>query len=429
MAMQRTASPFPATAVRPRTPVWRPPVRSAAGERLLARVLCADVIAGTLLGVYLLVGRWSPFRLVGEEYLYTQVRFWIVLALAAVLPVTLLQPPRCGTHFSRSVLLPTVLFLAYMVGTIAWTPLWEAAVPKALDLLLMMLVAIMAVPLLRRCDPQKLAHAFWWTVVVCAGLNALMVTASGVWTLVSGDRVTVLGGGPNAFARIMALMCIGALYFSMRATIAVGWLAVAAFAVLLVLASGSRGGLLALPIALIALWAKSHVGRTRALMAAALVAGAVSLLALYTDLGETTLQTFDRRIRQLTFEKRYDSGRVAIYEGALRMGLENPLMGGGLDAFQLTDYHGLYQHNALLEAFSEGGVVALALLLWLTTLALRHVVAASSAEELSYGAAFILIAVASQVSGDLFDSRGLFLVPLLLAASLAHRTTPAGRRP
>jgi O-antigen ligase len=429
MAMQRVAAPFPGMAHRSDTLARGSAARGSTAERLLAPALCAEAAVGALLGVYVLVGRWSPFRLLGEEPLYTQVRFWIVLALATALPVVLLRPGRCGTDLIRRVLIPMAAFLGYMIATIAWTPLWEAALPKALDLALMLLVAVLSAPLVRRCDPQKLAQAFWWTVVVCAGLNALLVTASGVWTLASGDRVTVLGGGPNAFARIMALLCIGGIYFWMRARVAIGWLAVAASAVVLVLASGSRGGLLALPFALITLGVRSNVSRLRALTAAGLVAGAVSLLVTHTDLGANTLQTFDRRIRQLTFEERYDSGRAAIYERALQMGLDSPLLGGGLDAFQLTDYQGLYQHNVLIEAFSEGGSIALILLLTSATIALRHVIAAKTPEELGYAAAFVMIAAGSQVSGDLFDSRGLFLMPLLLAGALARRTLPAGRRP
>jgi O-antigen ligase len=125
----------------------------------------------------------------------------------------------------------------------------------------------------------------------------------------------------------------------------------------------------------------------------------------------------------LTFEDRYDSGRTTIYKSAIEMGRRYPVFGGGLDGFQASSPQGLYQHNVFLEAFSEGGLIGLGLLSWLVLTATKRSIRPSSVHGAAYAAAFFLILVSSQFSGDLYDSRALFLLPVLIgAAQYAHRT-------
>jgi hypothetical protein len=55
--------------------------------------------------------------------------------------------------------------------------------------------------------------------------------------------------------------------------------------------------------------------------------------------------------------------------------------------------------------------------------AMRRSIRPSNVQSVAYAAAFILILVSSQFSGDLYDSRALFLLPVLIgAAQYGHRT-------
>jgi hypothetical protein len=88
--------------------------------------------------------------------------------------------------------------------------------------------------------------------------------------------------------------------------------------------------------------------------------------------------------------------------------------------------YGDYPHNLMLESFAEGGAVGAGLLLLGLTIACgrfmrrRHVY-----DEFSV-AGFALSLVTSQFSGDLFDSRGvfLFLVLALSGPAMRGRTHP-----
>jgi hypothetical protein len=63
--------------------------------------------------------------------------------------------------------------------------------------------------------------------------------------------------------------------------------------------------------------------------------------------------------------------------------------------------------------------LAVLLLLWPVAALYKGTRNEHSTEGASYMAAFIVIAVASQFSGDLYDSRALFVLPLLALRSRA----------
>jgi O-antigen ligase len=103
------------------------------------------------------------------------------------------------------------------------------------------------------------------------------------------------------------------------------------------------------------------------------------------------------------------------------MGLEDPLIGAGLSAFSIRTGD-VYPHNVFLEIFAEGGCIGL--LLFLAMLGATGLMFWQHRDTLNTAAvaAFVLILVASQFSGDLYDSRGLFLFPILAIVTGTGRT-------
>jgi O-antigen ligase len=110
----------------------------------------------------------------------------------------------------------------------------------------------------------------------------------------------------------------------------------------------------------------------------------------------------------------YLSGRGSLYASALELGRDYPVGGAGLAAFPALGL-GVYPHNLFLETFCEGGGMGLVLLLLLLLTFGASVWRRRRALEGTCLAAVVLVLVGSQVSGDLYDSRGLFLLMVLTA--------------
>ena len=96
--------------------------------------------------------------------------------------------------------------------------------------------------------------------------------------------------------------------------------------------------------------------------------------------------------------------------------------GGGLGSFRGLRY-GVYPHNIFLEVLSEGGVAGVALLL-LVLWRFERVYWQNKKPDGAATAAFVLILVNTQFSGDLYDSRSLFVFMML--AFLPKDLTDAG---
>jgi len=153
------------------------------------------------------------------------------------------------------------------------------------------------------------------------------------------------------------------------------------------------------------------------LMALGSVTAAAGLL---TPFGQRAEKIFRERVLVLTFAERYDSGRAGISDRALALGRESPLFGAGLNSFAVRTGF-VHPHNVFLEIFAEGGAIGLGLFLFMLAAVIGTFWKQRAALDPSSVAAFALIFVACQFSGDLYDSRGLFLFPML--AITARRET------
>ena len=384
-------------------------------------------IFGFLLAVYYLVGRWSFGRLegaFGSEPLVEQPRFWVIVAMV---PVVLLMRPRTAQLGVRvrptSVDLAVGWFLAYMILTALWAPSAELAGVKAGELALVLGVAVLIAasrPSLAHGDVQ---HGFWCMIVVVG-----IAMASLAFLYRTGGRIHVPSGGPNTFGRNMGLMGIGAAYLAARYGQAARPACVAAIvvAMLMVLLCGSRGGLLATSVAVATFTVTARTSLSSKILIVAVLAGATAGAISFTDVGHNAAEVFRNRIVEQTLENRYFAARDVLWTDAWAMICEKPFFGWGLNGFRANSW--TYPHNIFLESLVEGGVVGLALLLmipWVWWRGFRRSGARISRVQL---AALALLLTAAQTSGDLFDSRGVFLLIALATPTTAVAQRAASRR-
>ncbi len=399
-----------------------------------------SLAGGACVALYLLTGRWSVSRVLpdsgGEGILsyLVQPRQWLLIALLMVLAVVAIRGSERAASlssqpsgFKRLTLILICLFL-YLIVTLLWTPDKAEGLSKAYEIGLHIIVLFALSRLLSDFDPVKVKLGFWWTFAVAAAL--LMLSAFLMPSHAVGARTAAMGGGPNAFGRNAALLWVSTMCLSdwclgnrrHSRLIVTGLVLAAAVSPLLVLASGSRGAMVALiggAIVFSLTPAAKRLKRPLLFLIGALVLTTV----LYTTrVGEIAKTVFADRVVKLTIEQRYLSSRDGLFRSALEYGLEHPIFGAGIQAFRSERvFGGMYPHNLILELFCEGGVIAVGLLLLAFAGLVRHMYRWRHRADWMALSAFVVAFLSSQVSGDLFDSRGVFIF-LILASTMPVTT-------
>lgn len=375
--------------------------------------------AGFMIALFLLTGRWSFARLQADAYggQTSEPRLWIGAILLALwlLPIGRPMISRVFKQEARDVRKLTrlmLVFLAYMMVTAAWAPDRTLALLKLYELALIMIAILSLHKMLVCFDSELVRTAFWKSVVLITGL--LAVLAIGQMETISSQRVAVLGGGPNVFGRMMGLMCLGSLFMWQRGGRSWLWLSVSTIAFLLVILSGSRGAFVAVTVSLFVFLAVERVRLTRMVPLGVTAVAVAGLVLLYTPLGAAAQAMYRHRIVFLLIEQLYTTHRTELYSAAYDLGMRHPLVGAGLASFPAITL-APYAHNIFLETFSEGGIVGLCVIALLIVTALRILWNNRGHLDGAIVAALALVLIASQFSGDLYDSRGVFLFMLLSA--------------
>jgi len=369
-------------------------------------------IAGALTALYLLSGRWSLSRLAPEvagRAPYLEVRLWVVALLAAAA----LLVARGGEPARRSYApAATAAFLVWMALSAAWAPDAELASRKMYEVLLVLVATASIARIVSRGDASAFLVAFWGTVLVAAGALAAVALPSVVARGAAGERLAVLAGGPNVFARILGFLALAALFFWRRSGRAWLWMPIVALAFVLVLLTGSRGGLVAVVVA-VAVFVVLEVRDPRRLVPAVALAGGLFFAAAsYTAPGRAALDAYERRVKVLLLTDRYTAGRTELYRSAYELGRTAPVAGRGLAAFPARGL-GVYPHNLFLEVFCEAGILGVALLLLALATGGAALLRRGGARDGATIAGLTLLFVSSQFSGDLYDSRGVFALLVL----------------
>ncbi len=365
--------------------------------------------------LFFLSGRFS---LAGDGYaaadeltLY-DIRVWTLLALVTV---ALAYPAPRSRQLSRTKCISTPLGAAmalllplYVVISFCWAIDLGFATEKMLEAAILATASLSIIPYWKAHRVPVLRHWFWVWMVLATGLMCFISCY-----LVDSTRMSVLGGGPNTFGRNMGLLFVGTLYLQRRrSAMNWCWYPLMALSLLMVVLSGSRGALLATAIGGFIFLLIDNRYRTRNILAVAGLIGLIYAAVLTTDVGRNAMEMFQTRILDLTLERQYMSGREDLFQSAYELGLERPLFGHGLSAFKIL-FGVNYPHNLALELFCETGLVGVGLLAVLLLAAARYVVRHRRHCDPAAWGAFGLLLTSAMFSGDLYDSRGVFLMALL----------------
>ena len=323
---------------------------------------------------------------------------------------------------------PMVLFFSALIGVQLMSALWSppgARLGKAAWDLVALLLLVLVATALSAGDPARAAR-----VLLVLMLGAAVLYTVGALLAGPGDqgRYSAFGGGPNVFVRVV---CLGIIAAVTLARFRRGWLLLlplpllAAGAVL----SGSRGGLLSLVAAGVAF----VVLFPRRVRVAYLII-VVAILAL----SAWTVSILPGNAPQTMAGNRYSVGgvqqggfssRPMLISRAWSLFQDHPLSGGGLDSYHAT-FGFVYPHNYLLALAAESGVVAVALFL---AAAVRFWCdgrpwSAAPREQVGCAVAAIYVAVASNFSGDYFDTR-FFWILAVVALLRTPEEQGLGNRP
>ena len=383
-------------------------MRDGAPQRQVAWVTAIGM------ALFLLSGRWSLARMgMGETSALLEPRAWIVVGLAALAFSPALSRTLAADAPLRSNLGSLVAFLGYVMASALWAPTSDLPWTKAYEMFLILVAVVSVARIARWTGPSLLINRFWDALAGSLGAMAVLGILS--WAGGDGERLAVLGGGPNVFGRNMAVL----LMLSLSAILAGRrrrplWIVAAALGAVLALLSGSRGAIVGMMGAGAALVYAKRMPIGRFVKIAIGLALFGWLVVVFTDAGQSALHTFEERFLKLTLEERHDAGRMPIYEHAWAMGMDAPLVGQGLAAFAVSGFH-VYPHNIGLEAFCEGGLVGVALLLAILVPAGRRVFEANADLYARDYAVFVVFLTSSVFTGDFYDSRGVLLAALLLS--------------
>lgn len=367
------------------------------------------------LALFVLTGRWSLGRLdVGGDLILLEPRTWTVIGLLALAYSPALARNLDLEPASRSNRGAIEAFLGFMTLSVLWAPSSSLPWTKAYEVVLVLAVVVSVTRIARWTGPRLLIDKFWDALALALGMMALLGLVSWFGNG-GGERLAVLGGGPNTFGRNMSVLLMLGLagLFSGRQHRSL-WIAAAVFGAMLGLLSGSRGAILGMIGGGVTLVYARRMPLGRFVKIAIGVVVLAWFVVIFTDVGQSALSVFEQRFLKLTLEERHDAGRSEIYVHAWRMGLAAPLVGQGLAAFAVDGFH-VYPHNIVLEAFCEGGLVGVGLLLAVLVPTLRRGLAGGAEPFARDLAVFVVFLMSSCFTGDLYDSRGVLLVALLIS--------------
>lgn len=295
-------------------------------------------------------------------------------------------------------------FCTWMAISAGWAPEGARTGDSLTDLALMALFVLLGLQVASRVPDTGIVWRWTWLAGLVYFFAAVLAGPGGQ------GRYAALGGGPNVFVRVMILAAIAALALAVLRDDLVTLWTMPMFAIGVVL-SGSRGGLVTFAVvALVGAYPiiRGLRRRTRRRLLAVTALAAVPAGWL---LAPQLSAIWQSRFVGETFGDRHLASRDTLVANAWSMYLENPISGAGLDGFHATYPDWPYPHNLLLGAAAEGGTIAAILLLAaLATVPIASVRSRPISAEASY---FLLgglaILVASMFSGDLYDTRFMWL--------------------
>ncbi|MEV6342709.1 O-antigen ligase family protein [Actinoplanes sp. NPDC051851] len=374
-----------------------------------------------------LAGRFVLTRLGLDVAVINDVRVPLFLALLMMLA---LESHVAGHRRAAGggAYITILALLGYQALSAAWAPPGAAVEAAVIDLVAIALLLTVYYQLAAwdrdhvTATTLKLFHAAAWVYFLAASTGRGH-EANGRWA--------ALGGGPNVFVRVMILGVLTSFYLYLKSGDKLRWLVPIPAFMFGAIASGSRGGLVALfmTVTVAGLAIRPRFNASRASKPLTMLVVLAILVALTA--GQTIAGFVQSRFVDATVGQGYTSDRDVLFRMALRLFLQRPLLGTGINGFHVLTDLGVgerYVHNLPLSVAAEGGFTGLVLLglswfaLWRAYLGTPRPQRSLEARTAAYCGIFI--GASSLFSGDYYDARLMWMFLLLSAVRPATPPTP-----
>lgn len=361
-------------------------------------------IAILLFAVCLVAGRFGLDRWGIDIGIMGEPRWWllgILIGLLAVSPVRVEWTRRLTLYFSA-----LLLYVTYVIVSTLWTPDAIQAVQQIEDLPLLLLL-LATVPFVFGEAPIKGAEFFLeisFFISFAFALIGLVGGSSG-----AENRLSVMGGGPNVYARIMAVGVFAAMYlWTKRGRFY--WLLPIPFMAAAAVLSGSRGGVISLMAGVgILLLATQRPSRLLKFVAVILILSAVPAYLYSEKLDDIITKRF-----MSTYQNQNYGAREFIYPSAIRVFEKHLFFGAGADGFRQEGGAGeFYAHNLFLEAAAEGGLLGLILLMLVLLQSPLPFARKMPLEGRFVAGTGIALFLAQMTSGTYYDARQMWTAGVL----------------
>ena len=361
--------------------------------------------------VVTLLGRFTLDRVGVTQYGDLDLR---VVAVGGLLLVTLLWrllpgPCHYRHRWSPSAQL-TLVLIGYLAVTVFWSPPGARITQSILDLVYLALLVALTVTI-SAPDPSRARR-----VIIISMLTAGVIYALAGLLIGQTDqqgRTTAFGGGPNVYVRVIVLGIIASIALTIIYQRKLFLLTIPALVAAGAL-SGSRGGTLAaLATGLVIAVLRWRRLSWRSLLAAMVVGGAAVIGCTYL-LEPKEIWALQQRFISDIFVQDQFSGRPELFNEGLSIAFGHPLAGGGLDSFYAwfgrSEDLG-YPHNLLVDVAATGGLIGLGLFIAVVVAFVRdgRPWRSMPADQMALIAAALYVAVASMFSGDIYDSRFVWI--------------------
>jgi O-antigen ligase len=415
------------------------PMLAIVGVLALVVGLVAVRWPGVLLAAYLL----SAFYKAAIAP-YTPVDITAALALLNALQVIPVAWDHRRWNVSWAAVLLFTCVAVLLFGGILYAPDQGLAFGRAAGFWGLVLVPIIPAAIRVGSDPRHVRHVLW----AFFAMGALVVVLGSFQLLATGTgRLTVLGENTIQVARAALFVPILGLTFVLRqgpAVVRVGTIVLIPVAVLVALASGSRGPIIML-VVMAAVALLRGLARPRqvdwrlgGLVAAIVLASAVFLAIAAASLPGRSVERFalfgDFIQQGLSGDLGATTGdtssgtRVSLFGAAISLFENQPVLGTGTAGYQALSSGILgpggdaYPHNAVLQFAAEFGLVGVALFAGIVVLALTRRLPPGSTYS-AIRTLFVFFVLNAMVSGDIFSDRETWGLLMLVALVDVPRRT------
>lgn len=399
-----------------------------------------EILAGLLAIIYM-SGRWSIAKLEGvsgvvlpidasvtkydivKYHWHLEVRLWLLVSLALFTVIAVYHTKKKVYRVpivTKKCVCYIILLFVYLTITIYWSKDQVIGVIKGCELMYVASLIGLFVIIQQYVDIKP---AFFRAFIFISSILALLSISSIYRGEISG-RAAALGGGPNVFGRTMAILALVLLCYAItRKRKRIIYLISSCLALTLVIASGSRGVIIS-TVVTIPLLVILHNCTLQKKIAISIMLLTTLVITIGVAFEVTyTRELYQYRILQKTIDERYTSSRDVLATAAVEKWTSDPVLGTGLGSFGTFAPSGLvYPHNIILEILSECGLVGLVLLLCSITTFTTNIIRYPERKDIFSCLAFFLSLFASQFSGDLYDSRGVFIFMVMATFTQEHNT-------